>query len=541
MPTAIEPEKPAAKARRQRRRFPPVWIWLVIALLASVILWVHRPEFSDHAIAHIVMLIAAFLSLLLPLIWFSFFSDYSRPVRMAPLVALAVLIAAAAAAFKIDHLNGEMVPSFRLRWRADRDQTLEKPTAGAERSTADLLTTSDDDFPQFLGPTRSAVVEGVKLSRDWQAHPPRRLWQREIGAGWSAFSVVNGFAVTLEQRGDDELVACYDLKTGKPRWADAVRARHRTISGGIGPRSTPTIHAGKVYALGATGILRCLDGANGKKVWTKNIPQEYGLSQQEDEQAVAWGRAASPLVVGDLVIVPAGGAKDRHVSLVAYDKDSGQMVWEGGEEQISYSSPGLATLDSFRQIIIVSESTVSGHDPDTGKVLWRHAWPGRSNANPSASQAVQVAAGRLLLTKGYGGGAMLLRLSRQDDRWSTEELWHQPAVMKTKFTNVAVNGGFAFGLSDGILECIEIETGKRRWKSGRYGHGQLLRVGDLLLIQAESGEVVLVEANSERHIELSRLQALEGQTWNNPALAGRYLLVRNAEQAACYELALADE
>jgi outer membrane protein assembly factor BamB len=408
--------------------------------------------------------------------------------------------------------------------------------------SVDLLTTTDHDFPQFLGPNRDLSVAGIQLERDWRTHPPRLLWRQPIGAGWSAFSVVNAYALTMEQRGDDEMVSCYEVNSGKLRWWHSIPARHSTVLGGIGPRGTPTIHEGRVYALGATGVLRCLDGATGKPVWPSiDLPQMYGVPPGRDTDAVAWGRAASPLIVDDLVVVPAGGPlSGPHVSLVAFDMHTGDKVWEGGTRQISYASPSLATIDGQRQILIVNEDTVSGHDPSTGQLLWQFDWPGSSNTNATVSQAVAMPGDRVLLSKAYGGGAAMLHVFRNDQRWSVDELWRDRGLLKTKFCNVAVKDNYVFGLSDGILECVDASTGRRQWKKGRYGHGQVLLVDDVLLVQAESGEVLMVEADPIQHTELGRFQAIEGKTWNNLCLSGRCLLVRNALEAACYKMALVE-
>ena len=383
-------------------------------------------------------------------------------------------------------------------------------------------------------------MTGVRLNRDWQASPPRLVWRREIGAGWSTLAVVNGFAVTLEQRGNDELVTCYEVATGKPRWFHAVPGRHQTVLGGIGPRSTPTIDQGRVYALGATGILRCLDGATGQPIWTDDLLARIGITPQEDLNAIAWGRASSPLIVDNLVVVPLGGrTTPPWISLIAFDKVTGRLAWKGGDCQASYSSPVLTTLAGRRQILIVNQDFVSGHDPATGHALWKYPWPGSSSTNANTSQAVPVPNDRVLLSKGYGGGAKLLQVSQADhDQWKVAEVWANSRVLRTKFCNVVLHGEHIYGLSDGILECVELASGRRVWKQGRYEQGQVLGVEDLLLVQAESGEVALVEATPSGHRELGRFAALDGKTWNNPSLYGRYLLVRNAEQAACYELGL---
>jgi outer membrane protein assembly factor BamB len=246
-------------------------------------------------------------------------------------------------------------------------------------------------------------------------------------------------------------------------------------------------------------------------------------------------------VLDDLVIVPAGGPRaGRKVSLVAYRKRTGEQAWEGGSCQISYSSPLVATLAGVRQVVIANEESLSGHDPKTGKVFWESPWPAHSNANPNISQPVVVGPDRLLVSKGYGQGAALLRVgANPDGRFAAEVVWRNPAVLKTKFTSAVLRDGHAYGLSDGVLECVDLSDGRRVWKEGRYRHGQILLVGSLLVVMTESGEIVIVEPTPRTaNRVVSRFQALEGMSWNNLALSGRYLLVRNAEEAACYELPL---
>lgn len=546
MEEPISPQRDPVPAGHCGRKglLPPRWIWLVLILVACLIAVVQTTDLlGDHSVANVASWVLAFLALASLLIWFWLFSGYSRRVRAASLVGIVASAVTLAILFRVERISGELIPTFAFRYspRPDARIALPRLQANGQSPAVDLLTTTENGFPQFLGPQRSTSVEHIALARDWAARPPKLVWKREIGAGWSAFSVVNGHAVTMEQRGDQEMVTCYNVKTGQPEWAHSTATRFEILSGGVGPRSTPTIDEGMVYALGAKGHLLCLDGATGERRWQKNLLEEYGISLDEESASLPWGRSGSPLVVDDRVIVPAGGPADGHkVSLVAYDKRTGERVWEGGDRQISYSSPALAVLAGVRQILIVNEDTVSGHDVKTGRVLWDYPWPARSNADPNVSQAVPIGASRVLLSKGYGQGAALLELARGDGGiFATQIVWKNPKVLRTKFTNVAVKDGCVYGLSDGILECVDLETGRRVWKDGRYRHGQILRAGDLLLVLAESGEMVLVEATPERanHV-LGRFQAIEGMTWNNIALYGPSLLVRNSEEAACYELPL---
>jgi outer membrane protein assembly factor BamB len=315
-----------------------------------------------------------------------------------------------------------------------------------------------------------------------------------------------------------------------------VTARHQTVLGGTGPRSTPAIHEGIVYTTGATGWLHAIDGPSGRVLWRKNVLDDLGIDAAAHIAAVAWGRAGSPLVVDDLVVVPGGGPRavgGGTVALAAYDRMSGDRRWTAGDVQISYTTPVLADVLGHRTIVSVDEARVAGYDPGDGRTLWSFDWPGHSNSDASCSQPHVLDDTTIFVSKGYGIGAAVFAA---DEARIFRPVWQSPSLLKTKFANVAIHEGHAYGLSDGILECVRLADGTRAWKGGRYGQGQVLRVGGLLIVQAESGEVVLVDCVPDAHRVRARLAALSGQTWNNPALAGSRLLVRNAEEAACYEL-----
>lgn len=554
--SAVTAQQPSATA--SSRRLFPGWIvraivaisLLVVALARALPLLSDPPlPFNDPAVCNLFTLIFTFIALVTVWIWISYLSGYAlRWRRIAfylPAVPL-ILFAPFVGILRLEEVTGDMRPRFVLRWAAIRDRTMSRVESQPAEKQIDLTTTTEEDFPQFLGPDRSCWIAGPKLGRDWAAPPPRLLWKRPIGAGWSAFAAVNGYAVTLEQRGEEEWVTCYEIATGKPVWGQASPARHedRLTMGGVGPRSTPTIYQGRVYALGATGILQCLDGASGRPIWQDDLHVRYGLTQAADEAMVQWGRAASPLIVDDLVVVPGGGPAGKAKNLVAFKAATGHLAWEsecprkdGAADQISYSSPAIATLAGRRQILIVNESTASGHDPASGRLLWSHPWPGSSNSTASSSQAVPIGSDRVLLSKGYSVGGELLELkAAAHDELVSETIWKSGRVLQTKFTNVVVYQDHIYGLSEGILECVEMATGKRKWKGGHYNYGQILGVGDLLLVLAEDGNLALVEASPQRHLELRSIPALTGKTWNNLCLYGRMLLIRNGEEAACYEL-----
>jgi outer membrane protein assembly factor BamB len=479
-------------------------------------------------------------------LWLVFFSRLPWRVRLVGLAAGALAAGVFAALFRIRGVTGDLVPVFESRWTEHSDKMPPLPTAPEAIPTASPTpapvpsaapseappgtiaapapAVEQPSFPQFLGPGRNATLAGPRLARDWQARPPRAKWRVAVGEGWSGFVLANGIAVTQEQRGPEERVVAYDAASGRALWSHADPVRYATTIAGIGPRATPTIEGGRVFTMGATGILNALDLASGRRLWTHDVLAENGATSPE------WGKSVSPLVVDGRVIVSAGGTDGR--SLVAYDAASGERAWAGGSDRSSYSSPLLATLAGRRQVVILNHASLAGHDPATGALLWEHPFPG---GQPNVAAPLLLGGDRLLVSVGYGIGAKAYRVVANGGALAATMEWESPRL-KSKFGNLLRHDGSVYGLDDGVLTCIDPSSGERRWKDGRYGHGQMLLAGGLLVVQTEEGEIVLVDPSAERLRELTRFQAIEGKTWNPPALAGRLLLVRNDREAAAYEL-----
>ena len=474
-------------------------------------------------------------------VWLAFFSGIRNPLRLAPLTAIVLAICGVIASVRVDRFNGDMAPaSWSWRWSKQPDEQVDGfKAAGSVNSTESPgsglpveFIPRATDFPRFLGPNGNLAVDGLSLDRDWVVNPPKLLWKQRIGAGWSSFSVVGDRAVTQEQRGEEELVTCYDVFTGKGIWSNSNPARFTSVEGGVGPRATPTIFDGKVYTVGALGLFQCLDFVTGKTVWKHDLLTEHNAVN------LHWGKSNSPLIVDDKVIVSAGGSNGH--SLVAYNRLTGELIWNAGDEQSSYASPVAAVMLGVKQVLTVNEANLASHDLETGEVLWQTPWPGSSSANASNSQPVPVSDDEIYISKGYFQGSALYRVSRVENQWKVAPVWTQ-SHMKTKHTNVVMLDGYVYGLDQGILSCQELASGEKKWKVRKadYGHGQILRVGNLILVQSEEGDVALVEANPEKFVELGRFHALDGVCWANFALSGDRLLLRNSEFAACYQLPLA--
>jgi outer membrane protein assembly factor BamB len=386
----------------------------------------------------------------------------------------------------------------------------------------------DAEWPGFRGPNRDDVVRGVKIGTDWSASPPVRLWRQPIGPGWSSFAVSGDLLYTQEQRGEDEIVACYHVSTGKPVWTHKDKIRFYESNGGPGPRGTPTLSNGRVYAFGATGRLNVLDAATGSVVWAHDVAKDA------DKDIPMWGFSSSPLVIGDVVVVAASG------NLVAYDAETGKLRWSARKQGGSYSSPHRVTIDGVDQILQLSTVGATSVAPADGRVLWQYAW---ADAGWVIVQPAILEDGDVLINgiAGMGGiGIRRLGIQHNGTGWTAKERWTSTGL-KPYFNDFVVHNRHAYGFDGNILSCIDLEDGARKWKGGRYGDGQLILLADqdLLLVVSEDGELVLVSATPDQFKEVARFQAIEGKTWNHPVLVGDTLLVRNGEEMAAFRLPLA--
>jgi outer membrane protein assembly factor BamB len=380
------------------------------------------------------------------------------------------------------------------------------------------------DWPGFRGRDRNSVVRGVRIATDWSASPPKEIWRRAVGPGWSSFSVNGDLLYTQEQRGDEEIVAAYRVSSGAPVWMHRDATRFYESNGGPGPRGTPTLSTGRAYAFGATGILNVLEAATGRVVWSRNVATDTGIKIPD------WGFSSSPLLTDDAVIVAAAG------TLVAYDRGSGAPRWTGPRGGAGYSSPHAVTLNGVPQIVLLDGHGATSVSPVDGSKLWEVA----VTSSPMAAPIVQPGLtpdGDLLIDNGQGGGMFRYSIAQGPGGWMTSQRWNTTAL-KPYFNDFVVHRGHAFGFDGSILASIDLADGTRKWKGGRYGNGQLVLLADqdLLLVVSEEGELALVSATTDKFIELARVPALTGKTWNHPVVVGDLLLVRNGEEMAAFRL-----
>lgn len=467
-------------------------------------------------------------------IWVRVYSKVGIRAQVAALAALYGVQLIPYFSIRVDGFMGDGRPILVWSWAptVEREwnhyEQLESNRDAA--ALADLGRTTEFDSPAFRGRDRTGAARAVRFARDW-SEPPRQLWRHPVGLGWSSFAVVGDFCVTQEQREQYETVVCYELRTGREVWTHADEASFDEITSGKGPRATPTIHNNHVFTLGATGILNCLNGADGRRVWSTNI-----LDDNDAENAL-FGMSGSPLVTNGLVVVNPGGAAG---SLVAYDEQTGDRVWSGGSADASYSSPQYADFPGRPQILNFNADGISGHDAESGAVLWRHPWVSLPSERNNVCQPVALSGNddrpnAVFVSSGYGVGCAVLELIDSGEGFEVRERWRN-RNLRAKFSSVVRRGGHVYGLDATVLTCLDLETGEPCWKGGRYGYGQLVLADDVIFVQAESGDVALVDASPEEYRELASFPALDHRTWNHPVVSGDVVLVRNDREAACYQL-----
>jgi outer membrane protein assembly factor BamB len=382
------------------------------------------------------------------------------------------------------------------------------------------------EWPGFRGPSRDGVIRHVQIKTDWNQSPPTQMWRRPIGPGWSSFSVRGDLLYTQEQRGEEEIVGCYRVSTGEPVWRHRDPIRFYESNGGAGPRGTPTIDGNRIFALGATGMLNALDAATGKVLW------QHNAATDTKREVPMWGISSSPLVVDDHVIVSLYG------TLAAYDKATGALKWIGPLHGGSYSSPHLLTVNGVRQVVILSAPGAVSVNPKDGSLFWEHKWEGGAIVQPGITPEGDILINGMAATGGLG--TRRLAVKQSSDAWQVEERWTSNGL-KPYFNDLVIHKGHAYGFDGAILSAIDLSDGKRKWKGGRYGQGQMLVLADqdLLLVISEEGELALVSATPDQYKELARIPALNAKTWNHPVIVNDVLLIRNGEEMVAYRLPLA--
>lgn len=384
-------------------------------------------------------------------------------------------------------------------------------------------------WPFFRGPRWDGHYTATPINTAWPNRQLAPVWKQPIGGGYASFVTARigtrDLAFTIEQRGAQEVVAAYDVSTGREVWTNKWNAEFKEFMGGDGPRATPTYFDGRVYAQGAEGELRSIDAEKGATLWRTNILSDGGASN------IQWGVSTSPLIVDSAVVTLPGGSAGK--SVMAYDHRTGAKLWSALGDKASYSSPMLVTIDGVRQILFVSAARILGLNPTNGTMLWEFPWQTMYDVN--AGQPIVFDDKRVFMSSGYDHGAVVIEVTMSGDRGAAREVWKNNR-MKNQFTSSVYLDGYFYGLDESILACVRASDGSLMWKGGRYGYGQVALASGHLIVLTEDGDMALVRATSEKHDELARFPVLDGKTWNHPAFSDGRLLIRNLKEMAMFDL-----
>jgi len=399
-----------------------------------------------------------------------------------------------------------------------------------------------EDWPKYRG------IHGDGLSNEripsWPAAGFKRVWKTETPGGFSSFVASGGqvFSIVTRGVGGAPMAMCValDAGTGKELWAAPTGsgkfpgggdAGAQGNNGGDGPRSTPTIKGDRVYVYSADMVLHCLDASSGKSIWKKDILKEF------NGKNISWKSAMSPLIEGDLVYVAGGGPGE---AMLAFNANTGALAWKTGEETMTHATPIAATIQGVRQVIFMMQSGVVSLEAQTGKSLWKFAFPYRTATGCSPV----VSGNTVFCTAGYGIGAAACEVSRSGNGFEAKELWRVRGdnPLGDLWSTPVQKDGFLYGMisykkfGNGPLKCVDIKTGMVKWEQPGFGSGNVVLAGDKLVALSDDGQIVLVEANPSGYKELGRMKAVSGKCWSTPALSNGRLYVRSTREGAAFDI-----
>lgn len=394
-----------------------------------------------------------------------------------------------------------------------------------------LASAASADWPQWGGPNRDfhapAPTPGV-----WDEGGPEERWERPLGLGYSAIAVAGGIAVTHFREGDEEIVAAFDRATGAPVWSYRYAAPFRDgmrMGYGSGPHATPTIHDGRVFAVGATGRFQALDAASGELLWQRDLWNDLGGT------FLRRGYAASPLIHDGLVLATVGG-EGRGV--VAFEPSSGDIRWRAGDFENSQSSPIIASVDGRPQLVLFVNDEILGMNPNGGELLWRQEHKSSAAYN-IATPLFDPTTSTLVVSSAYGGGSRALRLSWDEDEATATPIFYTPRV-KVHYTNMVRLGAWVYGSSGNtgsiILSALGLEDGEVGWKERRIGRANLVVAGERVLALDVDGRLFLTEMAPSGLTILAEAQLGDAPTWTAPTLVGDTLFVRDETSIRAYRL-----
>ena len=404
-----------------------------------------------------------------------------------------------------------------------------------------VSTVTATEWPQWRGLNRDGVSNEVGLLKEWSSEVPKVLWKIPLGEGFSGISVSQGRVYTMFSKGNDEFIVCLNATDGEEIWRFRSDKNYHEGQGGNGPRATPTIDGDLLFTISAHGKLYALNATSGQEIWSHDLQQKFGSKMPR------WGFSTSPLVEGELLLVEVGGKGKK--SIVAFNKNSGDVIWSSHKDKLGYSSPIAITVKGVRQIICFTGTKLVSVSPTDGSIYWQYPW--KTGYDVNAATPVFIPPDKVFISSGYDKGAAVLQmrvfLSPDDDRAATEQISENRGIvrikeiwknrkMKNQFASSVLHENYLYGFDNSILKCIEADTGEEQWKTRGFGKGTVILADGHLIILSDRGKLGLAEATPAGYIEKATAKVLSGLCWTVPTLANGKLYARNEEEMICLDI-----
>lgn len=397
--------------------------------------------------------------------------------------------------------------------------------------TTGVAQAQSSDWAQWGGPQRNFTSDAKGLAATWPETGPRRLWQRELGDGYSAIAAEGGKLFTMYRKGDNEVVIALDAATGKTIWEFSYAAPFSPeydMSNGPGPHATPLVAGNFVFASGATGKLHCLDKKTGKVLWSHDLLSEFHGTLRVN------GYSCSPIAYKNEVVMMVGGQSS---ALVAFNQKDGAVLWKKHDFKNSTSSPIVINVDGQDQLVAFMWGEVVGVDPVDGNLLWSHPHPVDFGLN--VSMPVWGADNLLFVSSGYDGGSRVIRLTRAGAKTTVEEVWAH-RLMRVHFTNAIRVGDVVYGSSGDFgpapFTAIDVKTGKVLWRHRSFPRASFIFADSHFIILDEDGNLLLANPTPEGLTVTSKAQLLSNKAWTTPSLVGTRLYVRDRKNIIALDL-----
>ena len=404
-----------------------------------------------------------------------------------------------------------------------------------------ILIARATEWPQWRGPNRDGVSDEVGLLKEWSSDGPKVLWKVPLGEGFSGISVSHGRVYTMFSKGNDEFVVCLDATDGQEIWRFRSDKNYHEGQGGNGPRATPTIDGDLLFTISAHGKLYALNATSGQEIWSHDLQKKFGSKMPR------WGFSTSPLIEGELLLVEVGGKGKK--SIVAFNKNSGDVIWSSHKDKLGYSSPIAITVKGVRQIICFTGTKLVSLSPTDGTIYWQYPW--KTGYDVNAATPVFIPPDKVFISSGYDKGAAVLQMrvfvSPDDDRAATEQISADQGIvrikeiwknrkMKNQFASSVLHENYLYGFDNSILKCIEADTGEEQWKTRGFGKGTVILADGHLIILSDRGKLGLAEATPAGYIKKATAKVLSGLCWTVPTLANGKLYARNEEEMICIDM-----